>query len=275
MTATTAVSRDIFVERFFLGGARKHIRKTFTNAPWLSLGILENMNPMAFYESRLFGEMNIIAGDYISLGHGLIHGYLAQSAEAHIRRAVNNLNTLPTKEIIFYHDESLCGLEQARAMGLKINFNPLSLLEWLVRTLEESHDVLRRVGAVAAVQLPCSAVTGPDRNGLINRILALCGVTRAQREFDLHNRRCCGVRGYYGLITMDTLKDTDRADNMVQQHINDAGKAGASHLITLCPMCFAALAPAARAAGLVPMQIEGLVSQALYGETLPDGIIFA
>jgi hypothetical protein len=268
-------SRDIFVERFFLGGARRHIRKTTANAPWLSLGILENMNPAAFYESPLFSGMNIIGGGEFSLGHGLIHGYLAESAGKHIRRAVANLNALPAEEIIFYHDESLCGLEQARAMGIELRFRPISFLEWLVRTLEEKRATLRRSGSVAAVQLPCSSTSGGDRNGLIDRIFELCGVVRANRKFDYDNRRCCRARGYYGIVSMDAVKDTDAADKLVQRNIDDAWSAGASHLVTLCPMCFAALAPAARKAGLVPLQIETVASLALYGETLPDGLVFA
>jgi hypothetical protein len=125
------------------------------------------------------------------------------------------------------------------------------------------------------VQLPCSSTSGGDRNGLIDRIFELCGVVRANRKFDYDNRCCCRAREYYGIISMDAVKDADAADKLVQRNIDDAWNAGASHLVTLCPMCFAALAPAAREAGLAPLQIEAVASLALYGETLPDGLIFA
>ena len=270
-----AENRDIFVARFFLGGARPHIRKTTVEAPWLSLGILENMNPMVFYESRLFSNLNIIAGADTSLGHGLIHGYLAGSAEIQIKRAVKNLNALPAEEIIFYHDESLCGLAQAGEMGLSLAFTPVSLLQWLVRILEENRKKLRPLGLTVAVQLPCSTASGTDRNEFIDRIFELTGVTRVSRKFDRGNRICCAARGYYGIVSFDAEKDADVADKAVTRNIEDAQKAGAGVLVTLCPMCFAALAPAARATGLIPLQIESLVNLALYGEALPEGLIFS
>ncbi len=273
--AQTSRGRDIFIERFFVGGARNHIRKTTGDAPWLSVGIMEPMNPIALYSSRLFAALNIVGGGAYSLGHGLNHGYLEDAAPQHIERAVKNLNALPAEEIVFYHDESLCGLDRAREMGLALRFRPVSLLEWLIREVEESGREIVQLNAEAAVQLPCSVSGGRDRNELIEKLFGLIGVRRAARKFDYGGRLCCGARGYWGLSSGNPQADADDSDTIVNENVADARMSGAQYLVTLCPMCYAAVAPAGRAAGLIPISIEGLVSLALYGEALPEGLIFS
>lgn len=262
---------DIFVNNFFVNGARNYIRKTTEDAPWLSMGIMENTNPEMFYSCRLFRGMNIFGGSSCSLGHGLIHGYLKNKEEQFIKKSIANLNALPAGEIIFYHDESMCGIEHALHMGLKLKFRPISLLEWLIDTMEKHQNHISPLNSTAAVQLPCSSCIGPDRNPLIDKLFTMTGMTRVERHYDYSNRMCCGARGYYGLFTGDVWKDTDCADKMVQQNVNDAKSSGANYIITLCPYCYSAIAPAAKEAGLIPLQIEGLVNKAIYGEIPAEG----
>lgn len=265
---------DIFVERFFLGGARNYLRKTTQDASWMSVGIMESMNPMLLQDGRLFSGMNLVGGGAYSLGHGLIHGYLQEQGAQQIKRAVENLNALPTEEIVFYHDESLCGLAQAAGMGLQMRFRAVSLLEWLVREVRGRQGEVRPLNAPAAVQLPCSSSVGGDRNALLDELLGLLGVRRVERRYDRERRLCCGVRGYFGLLGGDVAADTARADELVAANMADAQEAGAEYLVTLCPACYCALAPRAQQAGLTPVQIEGLVALALYGETPRAGLTF-
>lgn len=265
---------DIFVNSFFINGARNYIRKTTRDAPWLSVGIVENTNPDFFHSSKLFAGMNIVGGGAYSLGHGLIHGYLSHSARQHVERAVANLNALPTKEIIFYHDESVHGLNLAREMGLEIRFTPVSLLEWLVRTANDNQQQIRRLNASAAIQLPCSSCFGRDRNELLDSLFSLIGVTRVTRRYDYDDRLCCGARGYFGLFSGDIQKDADYSDSLADKNVADAKAAGAYYIVTLCPLCYASIAPVAREVGLIPVQVEGLVNLALYGELSPGGLVF-
>lgn len=267
--------RDIFVAKLFLGGARNYIRKTTRDAPWLSMGIMEHTNPEVFHSTRLFGGMNLVGGPKYSLGHGLIHGYLAAAAEQQIGRAVASLNALPADEIIFYHDESMCGIAQAREMGMDIRFRPTSLLEWLVGTLERNAERIRRLEARAAVQLPCSFGSGEKRDHLLDALLELVGVERVPRCYDRGSRLCCGVRGYYGLLDEGARADADVADALVSRNVEDARAVGAEYLVTICPGCYSAIAPAALRAGLKPIQVEGLASLALNGEELPAGLAFS
>ncbi len=265
---------DIFVKNFFLNGARNYIRKTTYKAPWICMGIMERTNTELLHTNPLFADANLVGGGAYSLGHGLIHGYLLADAQASLERAVKNLNSLPTEEIIFYHDESLCGLEQAQALGMSLCFQPVSLLDWLNSKLAANTDKLHLLQDKAAVQLPCSCNTGPDRNPKIDRLLTLCGLTRVERKYDRDKRLCCGARGYFGLFSGDSAADADVSDNLIAQNILDAKQAGAAYLVTLCPYCYAALAPTALEHGLTPLQAEGLASLVLYGEKPPMGLLF-
>lgn len=265
---------DIFVDKFFVGGARNYIRKTTQDAAWLSIGIMENTNPDLFYSSQLFSGMNIVGGGAYSLGHGLIHGYLKNAAYRHLKRAMANLNALPAKEIIFYHDESLCGIDMARKMEIEIGFTPVSLLEWMVRTVRENRQQVLPLDINAAVQLPCSSCFGVDRNALLDTLFDLIGVKRVRRCYDYGNRLCCGARGYFGLISGDIQADADLSDERVHKNVADAKAAGASHMVTMCPYCYAAIAPSALEAGLFPIQVEGLSSMALYRHMPPGGVVF-
>lgn len=265
---------DTFVRSFFVNGARNYIRKTTPDAPWLNVGIVERTNPDLLYASKLFAGMNVIGGGAYSLGHGFIHGYLNGSATAQVERAIANLNALGADEIIFYHDESLRGLEAAREMGLDIRFKPVALLEWLVGQVRKQQPSVRPLDAGVAVQLPCSWQGAESNNLLLEELFGLIGVRRVQRQYDRSARVCCGARGYFGLLTGDAQADADRADTQARQNVADAKRAGATYLVTLCPYCYAALAPVARQAGLTPLQVEGLASLALYDEPVPGGLVF-
>jgi hypothetical protein len=261
---------DTFVSRFFVAGARDYVRKTTYDAPWINMGIMEKTNPQMFYGGKLFEGANIVCGPSYSLGHGLIHGYLREQAEEHVRRAVNKLNALPAREIVFYHDESEHGLDLARKMGLEFNFTPVSLLQWLLRRVNEAGACVG-CDLDVAVQLPCSWKYGPERDSLLDELLERMGVRRVARHYDRGRRICCAARGYFGLMGGDVHEDTSISDALVKRNVADAREAGATHLITLCPACYFSLAPAARRAGLVPMQVEGLTSLHLYGEMPPGG----
>lgn len=273
---TTALGRhvDIFVDKFFVRGTRNYMRKTSRDGQWLNLGIMEKTNPEAFHESRLFSGLNLVGGEAYSFGHGFIHGYLKEQEKAQIEKAVESLNYLEAEEVIFYHDESARGLELAREMGLELNFTPVSLLEWLIRLAREKSGQIRTIDADAAVQLPCSWRPGDGTNALIRELFDLIGVRRVERKYDFDNRLCCGMRGYFGLTTGDTMDDSDRSELQARQNIEDAWKTGAKYLATTCPCCYGALASVAKEAGMVPVQMEGLVSLALYDEPLPEGLAF-
>ncbi len=263
---------DIFVSSFFVNGARNYFRKSTTDAPWINLGIMEKTNPEAFYLSRLFSGTNLIGGGAYSLGHGFIHGYLKDTEKKHIKRVIANLNALGAREIIFYHDESTRGLELALELGLDLRFTPVSFLEWLIRQVKANGHQIRRLDADAAVQLPCSWHPGDTKNKRLNELFELMGARRVKRTYDFQNRLCCGIRGYFGLSSADTAADSARSESDIHRNIEDAKQSGAHYLVTTCPCCYAALAPVAQKAGLVPIQVEGLASLALYGETLPDGL---
>ena len=265
---------DIFVNNFFVNGARNYIRKTTQEAAWLSVGIMENTNPELFYSSKLFAGMNIVGGGGYSLGHGLIHGYLSHSTRQYIEQAVANLNALPTEEIIFYHDESLHGLQLAREIGLEIRFKPVSLLEWLLETANNNQQQIQPLKANAAVQLPCSSCFGGDRNKLIDKLFGLLGVKRVKRRYDYSDRLCCGARGYFGLFSGNIQIDADYSDALIHKNLADAKEAGADYIVTLCPLCYASIAPMAREVGLIPVQVEDLTSLAIDGELPAGGLVF-
>ena len=265
---------DIFVNNFFVNGARNHLRKTTRHAPWLNVGVMERTNPELIYNSGVFRGMNVVGGGGYSLGHGFVHGYLQGMAESHLHRAVRNLNALGADEIVFYHDENLRGLETARDMGLRLDFTPVSLLEWLVRLAGEHPASKSALDIPVAVQLPCSwrGTLADDR--LLKTLFGLIGCSRVERKYDRDGRVCCGARAYLGLETGDVRTDTGRADARMQMNVLDAKEAGARYFVTLCPYCFAASAGPAREAGLVPVQLESLVNLALFGEMPPDGLLF-
>ncbi len=264
---------DIIVNNFFVKGTRNYIRKTTLDAPWLNVGIMEKTNPSLFHTSKLFAGMNVICGGMYSLGHDMIRGDKDPgTTRPYVEQAVAALNALPADEIIFYHDENLCGLEQARKKGLAIKFKPVSLLEWLVRRVKE--EPVSPLDVAAAVQLPCSARYGGDRNELLNTLFSLIGVTRVQRRYDQGEDLCCGAPGYFGFYSGDIHADADYSDELVLKNVADAKAAGAEYMVTMCPNCYAAIAPVAREAGMTPVQVEGLVSLALFGKESPVGIVF-
>ena len=274
--AQTALQKhiDTFVNNFFVNGARNHIHKATQAAPWLNVGIMEKTNSESFYSSQLFAGMNVVGGSAYSLGHGFVHGYLADSAEAaQIKRAITSLNALGAEEIIFYHDESLRGLSLASELELELQFTPVTLLEWLIRLIENAPQQIQPLNMDIAVQLPCSWESGDGKNSQLQKLFDLIGVRRVERNYDFNDRVCCGARGYFGLLTGHTYNDSDYSESLNRMNIEDAQLAGATHVVTTCPYCYAALAEATKEKGMTPIQIEGLVSLALFNEPLPEGLI--
>jgi hypothetical protein len=261
---------NIFLKRFFVAGARNHIRKTTSNAPWLSLGIMEKNCAGLINNKKLFADMNIVSGGAYSLGHGFINGYLTDEMQDHIRNAVNLLNALPAKEIIFYHDESFHGLDIAQEMGWPVKFTPVSMLEWLLRKVDELSSQIRPLNKKVAVQLPYSMSISNKRHALIDELFEHIGIERVERFYDKNNYLYSGALGYFGLLSGNIHNDTDAADDLVSKNIADVCNANADYLVTFCPFCYAALATAAEENDIIPVQIEDLVNVALYGD-LPEG----
>lgn len=207
---------NIFLKNFFVSGARDYLRKTTYDAPWLSLGIMEKNCAGLLEDKKLFSDMNIIGGGSYSLGHGFINGYLQNEMHGHIKNAVERLNALPAKEIIFYHDESFHGLSLAREMGCQINFTAVSLIEWLLRKVKETEQV-RPLHKNVAVQLPGSMSANPQRSAMIDELFDSIGVRRVKRYYEGNNYLYSGAFGYFGLLSGNIHKDTEVADELVKK----------------------------------------------------------
>ena len=265
-------NKNIFFQRFFLGGARNHIRKTTVNDSWLNLGIMEKNCAGLIQNKKLFENMNIVSGVSYSLEYGFINKYMKNEVYNHITKAVNSLNKLPAREIIFYSDGCLYGIEIAKKMGLSLDFTPISIVEWLAKEVEKLSKNIHPLNKKVALYLPYYLSRNDRLCALIYKLLDNIGVELVELQYDQNNNQPTSTFGYFGLLTGNIFNDSEITENYIDEIIVDSCKANADYLVTFCPFQYAALATAATTNNIIPIQIEDLITLALYKEHSEGGL---
>ena len=233
--------------------------------PWMSLCAMKNVTPNLF-QGRLFDGLTLFGGTPYYCWLGYIHGGLESPPRLHLKETIDNLNALPTDEIIFYHDECMSTLwEKAPEYGLSYSFRPIHIFEYLVDYVKKNYKDVQKLGLKIAYQQSDSQRYGPSRDPWLDELFELIGVRRVPRQHDRRNALCCSlpfmVRNYPG--------DQEKAAAVRKRNIDDAISHEATHIVFGCPYCLWALGKDVTTAGLTPLMIEDLVKMA-FGET-PSG----
>jgi Fe-S oxidoreductase len=173
---------------------------------------------------------------------------------------IRNLDVLGHDEIVFAHDDCYTAATVvARALGVEVPFRPIHVLEYLRDWLKEHTREVKPLGMKIAYQRPCSSRWTPEKEPLVDEVLALIGAERAQRQYDRKNALCCA----FPLM----VTDPQRAISYKNKNIEDAKAHGAEALAALCPLCYQSLAPVVSEHGLPAYTMIDLVRMAL-GESL-------
>jgi Fe-S oxidoreductase len=229
--------------------------------PWMSLCAMRNLTPDLF-KGRLFDGLNMFGGMPYYCWLGYIHIGLESPLRIHLKETVDNLNALPTDEIIFYHDECLSTLwVKAPELGLSYSFKPIHFFEYLLDYVKKNHKDVHKLGLKIAYQQPDSQRYGPSRDPWLDELFELLGVTRVARQYDRRNALCCSLP----LMMRDRPGDAEKVVALKKKNIDDAISYGATHMVFSCPWCFWALRKEAAAFGLKPLMIADLVKMA-FGE---------
>lgn len=230
--------------------------------PWMSLCAMKNVTPNLF-QGRLFDGLTLFGGTPYYCWLGYIHAGLESPPRLHLKETIDNLNALPTDEIIFYHDECMSTLwEKAPEYGLSYSFRPIHIFEYLVDYVKKNYKDVQKLGLKIAYQQSDSQRYGPCRDPWLDELFELIGVRRVPRQHDRRNAICCSlpfmVRNYPG--------DQEKAAAVRKRNIDDAISHEATHIVFGCPYCLWALGKDVTTAGLTPLMIEDLVKMA-FGET--------
>lgn len=217
-------------------------------------------------EGQLFDGLTLIKGGDYFCYVGWIHVGKPSKVKENARRFVDNLAATGAEEIVCYHDDCYVVLaKKAEELGIDVPFKVTHIVEYLRGYVKEHVDEVRKLNMKVAYQQPCASRYTFEKDGMLDELFDLIGVTRVERKFDRADSLCCG--GAMAAM-VDVPKEVLNGWRM--KNIMDAKDADAEAMIFLCPMCALGLRNRSMAEGLEPYMLSNLVRLAL-GEELVHG----
>ncbi len=236
-------------------GIPSTVQKGSDSGPVIDLCTVFTMLPDLF-EGALFEDATFLKGGDYFCGIGFYHVGMASPVEDNAAALVEKVAQTNADEVVCYHDDCYTLFKAiAPALGIKVPFRPISWLEFLYHRMAELKDRIKPINKTLAYQRPCASRYTPEKDHYVDQIFDLIGAQKPSRTYEKLQALCCG-----GSIV---LRNWDMANRIKHQNLEDAKKAGAEIMVTLCPMCFANLKKRAPEHDLGIMAISDLCRAAL------------
>ena len=167
------------------------------------------------------------------------------------------------KEIVYIHNEGFALAHlKAREFGITVPFKYMHLFEYLRNYLRDHRSDITKLGKKVAYQANCATRWLKEHDALLDEIFELIGVERPPRQYEGLDSVCC---------TAPIIRtNLELAVDIQEKNINDAIACGADALITICPICDAALRRPTSRLGLPKIFITDLCRMALGEKSWPD-----
>ncbi len=233
--------------------------------PFMNLCSVGDLLP-GVIEGRLFDGLNFTKGGDYFCYIGWLHIGKPSMVRDNAQRFVDNLAKTGAKEIICYHDDCYTMLtSKVKEFGIELPFKPVHIVEYLRDYVRDHISEVTRLDMKIGYQQPCASRYTFEKDGIIDELFELIGVTRVDRKYDRVNALCCsGAMAGKSGVPKDTINEWR------MKNILDAKEAGAEAMVFLCPLCALSLRNRAKSQGLEPYMISNLVRLAL-GEELSNG----
>jgi Fe-S oxidoreductase len=189
-----------------------------------------DLNPGAF-QSLLYAGLTQATGPEYYCCNALEYFGDEEGSRARAQGFVDALNRYAPEEVICYHDACYFHLTyRLPEYGVKVPFRPVPLFEHLLRAVTTNAHRVKPLGWRIAYQRPCSSRNTPEKEPILDELLAAIGCERVPRRYDRMNALCCGdVFSFRGFM--------DRAEEAARRNIIDARDHGATAMVYLCPSC--------------------------------------
>jgi Fe-S oxidoreductase len=208
------------------------------------------------FEGHLFADLPLVKGRHFFCYILFDHLGAGSVTRRHAQTFVDNLAATGAEEIILFHDDCYAMLvDRVPQLGIELPFQPVHLVEYLQRYLEDHRNAITPLGLPVAYQRPCASRMSPGKENAVDAVLDLIGVERVPRRYHREDCLCCSL--------VVGLSSGERAAAIRQRNLDDASRAGAKAICYLCPMCRRGLAKDAEAHGLAGYHIVELTRRAL------------
>jgi len=225
--------------------------------PALSLCSVGELLP-GLFDGPLFKGMTVLKGGDYFCGVGWVHLGQETPMRENAPAVIANLAASNADEIVFYHDDCYALMASiAPDYGIEVPFQPVHIIEYLLRRAKEQAEAVKPLGIKVAYQQPCASRYTPWKDEQLDELFSLIGVERVDRDYDRASALCCG--------SPLMPRDRKRAMEVKERNISDAVAAGAQGMAYLCPLCVLNLRKVAESAGLDNHHLVELVDRALYG----------
>ena len=208
------------------------------------------------FQGPLFDDVTLLKGRpvfcYILFYHMGDRKVLADR----VADTVANLEKTGAEEIVFFHDDCYALVANiAPRLGIKVNFHPVHLVEYMRDWLRQNQSRVKPLGIDIAYQRPCASRYSPQKEGQVDEIFDLIGARRVSRRFDREDALCCGGAVFLTRGTMPA--------EIQQKNLRDAQEKGAQELVCLCPICVDMLKPEADKMGMKLTSIVEIVQRVI------------
>lgn len=188
-----------------------------------------------------------------------VHTHFARMSvvKERLPKVLDNFAKLGVQKVICLHDECYGTFTTlAQAYGVKVPFEPLYYMDFLLKRLEELRPRITPLGVEAVYQRPCSNRWIARKHTVLKEILGILGVKLLERTYQDEESLCCG--GILRLIGGYKL-----AQEVQKRNIQDMANSGAQYCIFNCPACQETLGAQVEKAGLKPIHLIDLCKMAL------------
>lgn len=224
-----------------------------------------------FFEGAMFKGLTLARGRELRCNLIFLHTGQYDFIKRDIGTIVANIAKFGANEVICFHDECYATYSlYAPQFGVELPFKPIHIFEYLVDFLKKNPEMITPLNMKIAYQRSCSSRLTPGKEHFLDELFELIGVERVKRTYDHQNALCCQAPGL-----MVNFVDREKADSRIIQtksdgigkyqtmNIDDALQAGATALISVCPICHKSLSVKAKESGIAPIFITQLVRMAL------------
>ncbi len=208
-------------------------------------------------KGRLFEGYDVVRGRHIFCNLIYLHFGNISVIRERAGATIENMKKLGVEEVVLFHDECYGFYNSfTEAYGIEVPFKTVHIFEFLYSKLREMEDDVTKLNLKAAYQRPCSNRLSPHIDKVLDRLLELIGIERAEREFDRENSLCCGAA-----FEFQGRKDFAKA--IQKENVQDMLSSGAEYVIFNCPMCYITLKKSVENVGLKPLMVSELCKMAI------------
>lgn len=188
-----------------------------------------------------------------------VHTHFAKMSvvKERLPMVLENLRKRNAKRVVCLHDECYATFHSiAPAYGMKVPFEPIHYMDYIVERLDDMRDEIHPLGVTAVYQRPCSNRLIPEKLPLVRGILDRIGVILKEREYQGENCLCCGE-------ILRAVSGYRLAQEVQRRNVNDMAASGAEYCVFNCPFCQSTLSEKVTKAGLKPIHIIDLCEMAI------------